>query len=646
MARNFEILGAAWGTADVTEKVWSLVTKDGLNIQAADTTFDTYSGSAQCEKYLVVCYQYTGGKPSLKIGKEKEIMAISYPEYKEEQHASRLSANWQADISNAHSRNPGNKEDITILGAAWGDQNVTEIAQSFVLNGNKAEFRNLATNEQWKAENSWWKKILVVVYQYSGIPMISIVKEKKEVHFTISPPLFILGAAYGHEVVTNEVQSLVKHHQLTLTPAEDLPKHTSPKFKSLVMVYQFGSEQPQLFIGDQSGVSVSITYESRTKEVVKVDPNQLLILGAAYGLQDITKKVRSTVFDNELVTSVTDSAMGVVDDEWKMYYKTLVIMHRYGTGPPMVTIKKQGEKIEIQKELLPIYGGLIDSKHLVSNTDTISLIALNNKYVAVDPDSGKLIANTEGTYYCCEFAIMQPSSDGAFFLQDKSSQKFCEENKEGYLILNGDQGKTGFILTLSMTGKVKLATVDNKFVRLTDDQFLKADCTEHFSASTSFQLEISCSATPGRESLSSTKTEKEWLEFLWQAIGGFFLALGLKPFLSKVKPSIRLLYLIRDNPISSIALQTLCKELRSTTSETYAIRSAISFIRKIWTTGLIWRAFKFLRLEEGMILYTEIFSQVAQVVLLRETEACLLLAGLTTWVTQLIEVSKKLEDLH
>ncbi len=651
MALNFEILGAAWGTADVTKKVWSLVNKDGLKVKADNATFgpDPMRGYL---KALVVWYRYPGAKPRLLTAVENTTMKIEVlPKHQEEQ-ATMLSADWQAIISNTSSRNPCNRKSITILGAAWGIEDVTEVARSSLLNGN-TRFEKLATNEAL-GKDCWHSvlkvRVLVVVYQYSDIPMMSIVKEKETMCFMISPPLFILGAAYGHEVVTNEVQSLVKQHQLTLTPANDLSKPTLLNFKSLVMVYQFGSEQPQLFIGDQSGVC--IRYESQTMkedEDVVVDPSQLVILGAAYGLRDVTRKVQLTVLNkHELeITNINDTTMDTLADAWRWYNKTLVVIYRYGTGPPMVTIKKTGEKIEIQKELPPIYGGLIDSKHLVSNSDTISLIALNNKYVAVDPDSGKLIANTEGSG--CEFEIVLPSSNGPFFLQDKQSRKYCAVDDKGYLILKGNHGKTSFLLSLSISGKVQLATNDKKFIRLADNQFLKADSSEHFSASTSFQLQVDCSATknvsklaPSNETTFSNK--KSWLFFVWQTFEGFFLALGLEPFLNQFEPSADLLHLLSSELKTS--LTTLRDELRSTTSETAAIRSAVRFIRNVWKEGVLWKTFKFLRLQEGVIIYTEIFTRIAQAVLIKETDACLLLAGLTTWATQLIEVSKKLEDLY
>ena len=69
------------------------------------------------------------------------------------------------------------------------------------------------------------KKTLVVVYQYAGLQMLDIVKEHMLMNFIASPPMTILGAAYGLANVTTKVCALVKivHSQ------------SQPVIKSLVM---------------------------------------------------------------------------------------------------------------------------------------------------------------------------------------------------------------------------------------------------------------------------------------------------------------------------------------------------------------------------------------------------------------------------
>ncbi|XP_064387307.1 uncharacterized protein LOC135335677 [Halichondria panicea] len=300
------------------------------------------------------------------------------------------------------------------------------------------------------------------------------------------------------------------------------------------------------------------------------------------------------------------------------------------------------ENVEITKMLPPTYVGFLDSTNLVDDADVILLSAVNNNYVAYIPNDDKLGATTKNSG--CEFTI-EPDSPGMYYLQEKQSRKFCSVNIDGYLTLKSEEGKTLFKLMLSTTGKVRLATTDNKFVRLTDDNFLKADTTEHLIASTSFQLAVDCAGNSQQPSstewrnLSSHK--KLRLSFICEVTRGFFLVLGFKSFLRTASPSVGLLHLIQGNENSVKALHTLRKELRPTTSVTKAVCSAICFLNIVWKEGLLWKVFKFLQLEEGVIIYTEIFTQVIQVLLLPEAEAALLLGSFTTWALELINTSKK-----
>ncbi len=617
----------------------------GLSVKAENATFgpDPMPGYY---KSLVVCYLNGAQQPCLAIAKENESINVSLKARYLKDQAS-LSSDWQTEISTTSFRNPSTKETITILGAVWGVKDVTKLARSFIQGGKK-EFNELATNKVWQ-EDGWCHvmKTLVVFYQYTEIPMMSVVKETETMHFVISPPLFILGAAYGLEPVTQQVRDLVKNRQLDLTPNVNLPETWLRNYKSFVMVYQFGNEKPQLFISDEFK-KVSIRYEQKEQEEVKINPDQLLILGAAYGLQDVTTNVKSSVYKNELVALVNNTLFGD-DASWRLSSKTLVVVYQYGSSPPVVSITQELKKVEITKILPPTYGGLVDAKSLVDNNDIVLLLAVNSKYVTCMPNSDKLGAVAESSTSCIKLKIVQPDSLGPFFLKTEHSQ-VCAVDKDGYLILKDEQEATplSLMLMLSTTGKVQLATTDNKFVRFAEKIFLKADTTEHFSALTSFQLAIDCGGNLQalkRPPSNDQKSLDLWLSFLWQVTEGFFLALGLEPFLHTYSPGVGLLDLIQTNENAKKGLQTLREELRPTTSATKAVSSAIHFLKVLWKEGIFWKVFKFIRLQDGVIIYTEIFARVIQVLLLPEAEATLLLAGFTTWALQLIDTSKKLEDL-
>ncbi len=147
--------------------------------------------------------------------------------------------------------------------------------------------------------------------------------------------------------MTQQVRELIKNRQLHLTPKLILPDNTWPGhyYKSFVMVYQYGIEKPQLLISDSS-TKVSILYERHEQEEVnkEVDLDHLLILGAAYGLINVTENIQDIVKalqHIELSTMVNNLTMKC--DGLKFHDKTLVVIYQYGRSPPVVSITQEGK---------------------------------------------------------------------------------------------------------------------------------------------------------------------------------------------------------------------------------------------------------------------------------------------------------------
>ena len=71
---SFQILGATYGPADVTEKVQSLVSGDNLSVQASNSVFgDPWVGN---RKHLTVVYADGSEKPKVAFAKENDWIKI------------------------------------------------------------------------------------------------------------------------------------------------------------------------------------------------------------------------------------------------------------------------------------------------------------------------------------------------------------------------------------------------------------------------------------------------------------------------------------------------------------------------------------------------------------------------------------------
>lgn len=161
----------------------------------------------------------------------------------------------------------------------------------------------------------------------------------------MNPRLKILGAAYGPANVTEKIRGQVKDHSLTVEANNYGTLFGDPwpgKPKSLVVIYQFGDNQHQVAAVKQD-TTLNINYEPRSKYSPPA-PGVLRILGAAYGLGDVTGKCQSLVTHNSaLAVHVDTSTFG---DPWPGATKILVVVYQYNNTFPM-TISMQDNLLVI-----------------------------------------------------------------------------------------------------------------------------------------------------------------------------------------------------------------------------------------------------------------------------------------------------------
>ena len=137
------ILGAAFGPADVTGKVRSLRKNQRLSVKADTSVFgDPWP---HVTKSLVVVYQYDDGAPRSSVVREGQTLTIAPP-----QSSSRTSNPFAIEglqrINDAVSRTQSTKTDLKILGAVYGLADGTSKAQSVVKDG---VFDAVANNDTW-----------------------------------------------------------------------------------------------------------------------------------------------------------------------------------------------------------------------------------------------------------------------------------------------------------------------------------------------------------------------------------------------------------------------------------------------------------------------------------------------------------------
>jgi hypothetical protein len=234
---------------------------------------------------------------------------------------------------------------LNIVSAAYGLSDVTARAQQLVTADE--EFNEMASNEVWGEGFPGKDKTLVVVYTYSNMYMVDIAISGQRMHFIVSPPLRILGAAYGVENVSEKVKALVKNRSLSVTVKNStFGDGWRGKKKTLVVVYQYGDETPTVATAIEDE-QLEFLYKKSPEFSSSENPSTLTILGAAYGPRNVTQMVQSHVKGTTLEVTANNDTFGT--DPWKRHKKTLVVVYRYECNEPEVRVIKERRSIYLQQ---------------------------------------------------------------------------------------------------------------------------------------------------------------------------------------------------------------------------------------------------------------------------------------------------------
>ena len=158
--------------------------------------------------------------------------------------------------------------------------------------------------------------------------------------------LTILGAAYGPADVSGKVRSLAKNETLTVAASNSVFGDPWPGTqKSLMIVFQYDNTAPQVkFARENDTIQIAPTTAPPWHPAA---PGQLTILGATYGLADVTAKVTQRVDNFALTVPAENSVFG---DTWVGVVKTLSVVYQYN-GIPLIHTVKEHETLVVGQPL-------------------------------------------------------------------------------------------------------------------------------------------------------------------------------------------------------------------------------------------------------------------------------------------------------
>jgi hypothetical protein len=345
---QLEILGAAYGLADVAAKVRGAVNQrampNTLSIRADNGTFgDSWPGFP---KTLTVVFRYgPDGAALVRAVREGEALALGQAEYQ----ASRAGA----------SAAPGVWGRLTVWGASYGPADVTGAVRARIGSDQTLHFTadNATFGDSWPGV----RKTCVTVSSYQGSgPITDIVVETAASSMVSEDDLQILGAAYGRADATRTVAGAVnrgaKPNGLDIAADNSTFGDSWPGVpKTLTVVFRFGSDGAPAIRTAREGERLTIGAADHAKSRANASPlcscaGFLTLWGASYGPADVTDAAGAALASDQKLAFTADNA--TFGDSWPGVPKGCVVVSSYYPQPPAVAIVEEGGAVSLQPPAL------------------------------------------------------------------------------------------------------------------------------------------------------------------------------------------------------------------------------------------------------------------------------------------------------
>ena len=221
---------------------------------------------------------------------------------------------------------------------------------------------------------------------------------------------------------------------------------------------------------------------------------------------------------------------------------------------------------------------------------------------------------------------------------------FIIVGKNHSLYVNSDfANATKFEISISVSGGICLSVSMGLYVRIdSNDNSIKAESVDNYGASTIF--EISLIKTESYElkyriSVQLSECDMAWASFIWSLTGGFFLAIGLGPFILTGEANPGVLALIRTSPNAWAAVQRLVNVIVTGKKKNIklAIAASLGVIGTFYHEGLLWTLFKIMLRFGGWFALGWALGKIIAFVFIPEVEAAELLASFAVWASQTVQ---------
>lgn len=593
---NLQILGASWGLITVTTTVIDKVQRQNvpqtLSIAASNSVFG--DGWKNVGKTLCIAYRY-GETGSVQVATAKEGGSINITGPPAEGYGEVTSDDSQPQL--------------TVYAAAYGPKDCTSTVQAMIKSTDQS--LTFTANDQTFSD-SWagTKKSFTIVAAFTGqVPFTDVLAEGSSYFLKYRPAFAVLSAAWGIQDATAIVQSLAFRRTLSIDASNQALGFDGwpTNQKTLVVVYQYGNEQPQSVITTE-GNHLSIDYSSNPAYQPPLDSSSLNVIAAAWGPASVTTPVISKVGGGSRLDLVANIA--TFGDSWPHKKKSFVLSYSWGPSAPQTLVLPEGGIVTVDKPRPDVSSGLVALTGMISEGDNIAVQTGIGLYLTV-ASSGQILGN--GTSLGANSTFQINTVQGAL---DQISLSCGSApvgvGSDGTLYANSSLTPAKFVLSLTTSGSLVISVVGSTSVfasvRATDTAIIAAG-TDDLTFDTTFSLSLNCTAAGfqnhvDRHGIDLTIPEDgdtlALIKLVWDLTGGFFIALGLGPLLNGSTTIQTGVYsLITQNATVNRALTAVIAAVKNNIAATATAGLFVSFIGSIYDAGLLWKILRFCLVQVG-----------------------------------------------
>lgn len=624
---QLQILGAAYGLAQVTGKIINLVNRgtnpQSLSITVSNDLFgDTWNGVV---KSLTVVYRYDGGAPRVAVATEGNPLTIGVGDFKQSLTAP------APDTASPQ---------LTVWGASYGRADVTSQVRGLISQPNQTlnlTADNATFGDTWPGVT----KSFVIVASYTDqVPFVDIVTEGSSYSLKFRPPMEILSAFWGLSDVTPVVQSQISRRALTVQASNDVYGDGWPGVaKTLDVVYQYADRAPQLACAKE-GETLSVDFDPATPAYhPPADPRTLNIIRAAFGPADVTAKIPQPAPNQTSVSFVpSDDLFG---DSWPGVQKSCAVTYSWGPSAVSRMVAAEGQTMTIAPPAVDMNKSFVTLMGLLAAGDLLKIQTGPGDYWAVAP-GGQILANATSSDGAAQFTIGIPTVQKPDITLQAPDGTYLIVGSDGTLYTGGNAtNATHFVPSLLTNGCIVLSVVGTAgapFVAVNDAGAIVASGSYTSDFSSTFTLLLNATSAGLTSHLKAHALAAEdaglpdplLLQVIWDLTGGFFLAIGLGPLISQQAPRTGLMNALRANARVSQALDALIAGIKNNPEASWTA-AFLAFEAVIWDEGIMWTVFRLAANTAKWWAIAFALTKILEVTLLPEVWAAELTVSFGIW---------------